>query len=93
MFDLDQLDRLKYTEIDSAATDKLVDIVDVRIGGTTAGERLDDFLKQIANPYHYKVGNTPIHITFMPDGKPLEEKLKAYFLFIKQNAYGAQIKE
>lgn len=93
MVSLEQLDKMKYAEIGEGASSPLVDIRDVCIEGQTYEKRLCSFLSQVVNPYCYKVGDTPVRISFLPEGKPLEEKLKTYFLFIKQNTFGAQIKE
>lgn len=85
------LEKLKYPEISAIAPEELVDISDVAIVGTTAAERLESLLSQISNPYYYKVGKTTVHISFAPDAAPLEDKLKAYFIALKQNTFGAQI--
>lgn len=34
-------------------------------------------------PYCFRVGDTPVRVSFQPDGEPLERKLKAYFLGLK----------
>lgn len=91
MIDLEQLSRLKYPETGTIVFDELVDISDVTIVGTTAAERLESLLSQISNPYYYRVGKTRVHISFAPDTAPLEDKLKEYFIALKQNAFGAQI--
>ena len=91
MIDLAQLEQLKYSETGTTASGESVDLSAVAIEGTTAGERLESFLGQVRNPYDYRVGKTKVHISFAPDGAPLEDKLKAYFMGLKQNAFGAQI--
>lgn len=91
MMDLAQLEQLKDPETGAVAFEKLVDISDVTIAGTTAAERLESLLSQISNPYYYKVGKTRVHISFASGAAPLEEKLKAYFMGLKQHAFGAQI--
>ena len=91
MIDLTQLEQLKNPETGAIAFEKLVDISDVAIVGTTAAERLESLLSQISNPYYYRVGKTRVHISFASDAVLLEDKLKAYFIGLKQNTFGAQI--
>lgn len=91
MIDPAQLDKLEHPETGTTASEELVDISDVMVDGTTAAERLESFLRQVKNPYYYKVGKTRVHISFAPAAPPLEDKLKAYFMGLKQNAFGTQI--
>lgn len=91
MIDMTQLEQLEHPDASAIAPENLVDLADVTIEGTTAAERLESFLSQIKNPYHYKVGKTTVHISFVPGAPPLEDKLKTYFMGLKQNAFGAQI--
>ena len=63
----------------------LPDISEVLIEGTTPQERLDSFLSQIGNPYSFRVGNTPVHITYENTEKSLEEVIKKFFLSLKQH--------
>lgn len=88
---MEELEKLKHPEINTTAPGKPVDISDVTIAGATAAERLKSFLDQVSNPYCYKVGKMTVHISFAPGAAPLEDKLKAYFIGLKQNAFGAQI--
>ena len=87
MIDLAQLDALKRSETGAAAVGELVDLSDVAIAGTTAAERLESLLSQISNPYHYTVGKTTVHISFASGAAPLEDKLKAHFIALKQKAF------
>lgn len=91
MIDTERLDQMKRPETGTAAFGKLTDLSDVTIEGMTGEERLESFLSQISNPYHYRVGKTAVHISFAPGAAPLGDKLKAYFIGLKQNAFGAQI--
>ena len=64
-------------------SDKLRDILDVEIRGVTPMERLESFLDQIVDPYHFKVGNAVVRVRFTESGKTLEESIKSYFLGLK----------
>lgn len=91
MIDPARSDKLKPPETGAAAPEKLTDIADVAITGTTAEERLESLLSQLSNPYCYQVGKTTVHISFAPDAAPLADKLKAYFIGLKQGAFGAPL--
>lgn len=91
MIGMAELEKMKCPEISTIAPEKLTDISGVTIVGTTAAERLESLLSQVSNPYYYRVGKMRIHISFAPGAAPLEDKLKAYFIALKQNAFGAQI--
>lgn len=91
MIGMAELEKMKRPEISTITPEKLTDISDVTIMGTTAAERMESLLSQISNPYYYRVGKTRVHISFAPDAPLLEDKLKAYFIALKQNAFGAQI--
>ena len=84
-----RLSETERIEAESAAHEP-VDLAEVGITGMTAAERSESFLSQTSDPYCYKVGKTTVHISFAPDAAPLEDKLRAYFMGLKQKAFGAQ---
>lgn len=45
--------------------------------------RQESFLAQAGNPYCFRVGKTPVRISFAAGGKPLEEELRSYFMDLK----------
>ena len=61
----------------------LPDISEVQIEGDTPEQRLTNYLSQVVNPYYFRVGNTPVHIIYDNNGKPLEEVIKKFFILIK----------
>ncbi len=75
--DLEVMSGFDITALDPS---RLVDITEVKIDpGAPDADRLDDFLKQIENPYCYRVNNTPVKIRF-GQGKPyLDQVLEDYF--------------
>ena len=63
---LEELRRLKQTDIRDVDPDSLVDISEVRIRTDLSQiERIIDYLKQVRNPYCYKIGNTIVKATFL----------------------------
>ena len=91
MTDMAQIDQWEDSKTGAMAPGELADLSDVMIEGITAAERLESLLRQIKDPYCYKVGKTAVHISFASGAAPLEDKLKTYFTALKQNAFGAQI--
>lgn len=90
MISMTELEKLEHPETDAVAPEKLVDLSDVAVVGERAAERLESFLNQVSNPYDYRVGKTRVHLSFAPDAAPLADKLKAYFIGLKQQAFGVQ---
>lgn len=84
MVSMEQLEKMRLSTLDNEGVDALTDISEVTIHGETALERLESLLQQVNNPYHFKVGKTPVRITFTQGAAPLEEKIKAHFISIKQ---------
>jgi hypothetical protein len=69
-------------EVDRAG---LVDIKTVAIDAEQdVCIRMQDYLRQIKNPYCFLVGNTPVKIAFQESGKPLDDAILHYFLSLKQ---------
>lgn len=85
MINMEQLEKMRYVALDEEAIDALPDMSNVSIRGNTSYERLESLLEQIRNPYCFKVGKTPVRVTFAANGKPLEEMLKTHFLSLKQD--------
>ncbi len=83
MVTVEQLEKMQNSSIKGVGPDTLADILDVEISGDTPAERLDCFLAQVTNPYCFRVGKTPVRISFISDEKTLENKLKSYFISIR----------
>ena len=63
---LEELRRLKQTDIRDVDPDSLVDISEVKIRTDLSQlERLIDYLKQIRNLYCYKIGGTVVKVQFL----------------------------
>ena len=86
MISKEELTAFAQSEIKGADPGALSDLLSVEISGDTALERLDSFLSQVKNPYCFKVGKTPVKISFTGD-KPLEQHLKSHFMSLKTNDF------
>ncbi len=84
MMDIKLLEEMAGRSIGETPPEDLKDILQVDIRGDTVCQKWEDYLARIGNPYCFRVGETPVRISFKPDGKALEEKLKTYFLGLKR---------
>lgn len=83
MIDKNLLEDMSQISIKKAAADQLSDILDIEICGETAVQRLESYLDQVGNPYCFRVGNTPVRISFKSGTEALDKKIKSYFLGLK----------
>lgn len=77
---LEDMARVRITEADPG---RLRDILEVRIEGESACRRLESWLRQVENPYCFRVGKTPVGVSFRPCEETLEEKVRSCFLGLK----------
>ncbi len=75
MIDLDELERL--AEAPGGAEAELTDIEGFVPEGDTPEQRLESLLRQVGNPYLFRVGKTKVRLTFT-GGATLEERLRQY---------------
>ncbi len=83
MVDKNLLEDMSHTKLKDVAPDLLQDILNVNISGDTASQRLESYLAQVKNPYCFRVGNTPVRISFKSCNETLDKKIKSYFLGLK----------
>lgn len=76
---LKELERLSR----EASPAALADLLDVTISGESPAQRLESYLAQVGNPYRFRVGKTPVRVSFQSGESPLSEKLKSHFLSLK----------
>ena len=82
MIDMKLLEEMAGRSIGETPPEDLKDILQVDIRGDTVCQKWEDYLARIGNPYCFRVGE--VRISFKPEGKALEEKLKTYFLGLKR---------
>ena len=83
MIDKNLLEDMSHIKIKDVAPDRLQDILTVEVSGETASQRLESYLDQVGNPYCFRVGNTPVRISFKSCEETLDKKIKSYFLGLK----------
>ena len=53
---------------------ELIDIRDVHVSRDLPREkRIEEYIRQIRNPYLFKCGEITVHVSFAPNGPTLEE--------------------
>jgi len=80
-FDISSVDfeALKRVDVRTADIDTLVDINSVVIPeNLTREERMREFVRQIKNPYCFKVGNIAVSVGFSDDGVTFEQRMEHY---------------
>lgn len=82
MVDMKQLEEMERVSREAAPV-ALADLLDVKITGDTPAQRLESYLSQAGNPYHFRVGKTPVRVFFHNAESPLSKKLKSHFLSLK----------
>ena len=79
-----KLDRLKNMSIEQCEPDQLVDLRSVSIDkNLPVPDRMCSFVKQIKNPYLFKVDDITVKVEFS-SGKSLEDSLLTFLLAEKK---------
>ena len=69
------------TQLDRAS---LVDLYCVSINSSLpTAEKVQNYFEQIANPYCFLCGETPVRVRFVAENRTLKELLCAYFSRLK----------
>lgn len=77
MITLEELDRMKDVDIRTVDKADLVDIRDVRIDtGRPVRERMEDYIRQVHNPYCFKVGDVAVKVSFSENGGSFEDRFE-----------------
>lgn len=73
------VEEMKAVDIRTVSRDDLVDIRDVVIDqDAPKEERIKSFLRQIKNPYCFRVGNVVVKTTFEDTDVTLDDRLEHY---------------
>lgn len=73
------LAQMKEVDIHTVDRESLVDIREVQVDGKLPqGQRFEDFLRQIRNPYCYRCGKIVVKVSFSDTDVTLEDRLEHY---------------
>jgi hypothetical protein len=77
------LEQMKNVDVRTVDPNDLVDLNDVRVDTSLPRiERIKEFLRQIKNPYCYRVGKTIVKVSYAKDGDTLEDRLESLLMKI-----------
>lgn len=74
-----ELQQMRQVDIRTVDRESLADIKDIQIDRTLPrGQRFEDFLHQIGNPYCYRCGKAVVKVSFADTDATLEDRLEQY---------------
>lgn len=80
MVDVKKLAKIKHQDKNIRQSQDLVDIRHIQIDmNLPAFERLEEYLQDIQNPYHFLCGHVTVYVCFSDEGNDLSTQLKHYF--------------
>lgn len=80
MLDIERLEAMADTDIAVVDKSRLVDISTIKVDKELpVKERVKSYIKQIKNPYCFKVNDTVVKIRFSDTNITLEQRLEGYF--------------
>lgn len=73
------LEEMKSVDVRTVDRDSLVDLNEIRIDDSLSPkERAEEFLKQIKNPYCFRVGKVVVKNVYSDDGVSLQERFEQF---------------
>ena len=73
-------EKMKTVNINTVDAESLIDIKDVKIApGLSKEERIEQFLRQIGNPYCFRCNGCVVQVSFSETERTLEDCLQDYF--------------
>lgn len=75
------LNFLRNSEVGDYMRDSLIDISTVEVDRSKpVKERLNDFVKEVGNPYVFKVGDVAVKVCYNPKGKTISDAVADAFI-------------
>lgn len=73
------LEEMKSVDVRTVDRNSLVDVTQIHIDeGMTKEERLKEFVRQVKNPYCFRVGDVVVKNVYSGDGVSLRERFEQY---------------
>lgn len=70
---------LRQVDVRTVDPDTLVDIGEIKIGkNLSREERITEFVRQIKNPFCFKVGKVAVSVGYSGDGVTFEQRMEHY---------------
>jgi hypothetical protein len=78
-------DLQKMSQTNEINREDLVNIEEVQIDQSLpVAQRMEEYLSQIKNPYHFRCGDAIVHLQFEDDASDLKSRLFHYFQSLKK---------
>lgn len=75
--DLNNMEKMRGVDIRNVEKESLVDLNVVQIDDTKpVHDRVSSFLKQIENPYCFRVGDVIVKVKYRPDGPTFQQRFE-----------------
>jgi hypothetical protein len=79
---VEQLNALKD---ERPSFDERVDIKTIELDmDAPATERAEQYLRQVKNPYHFRVGDIAVNVDYTEGGKSLRDCVKSYLMSLRK---------
>lgn len=76
-----EIDIMKNVDIRAVDPAELVDIREIQINPRQSREeRIRDFVRQVKNPYCFRVGGVAVKVSFTEGGATLEDRLESLMM-------------
>nr|WP_300847382.1 hypothetical protein [uncultured Acetatifactor sp.] len=73
------LEEMRSVDVRTVDRDQLVDVTRIRIDeGLPKEERVREFVRQVKNPYCFRVGNVVVKNVYSNDGVSLRERFEQF---------------
>ena len=73
------IEEMKNLDVRAVDRDSLVDITTIEIDNSLSPEeRTKEYLRQVKNPYFFRVGDVVVHTIFSDDSVTLQDRLEQY---------------
>ena len=73
------LEEMRSVDVRTVDRDQLVDVTRIRIDeGLPKEERVREFVRQVKNPYCFRVGNVVVKNVYSNDGVSLRERVEQF---------------
>lgn len=80
-FDQERMQTMKEVDIRTVERCQLVDLNSVDIDeAATIAERMEDFIKQIKNPYCFRVGDIAVKVVYKEEGPTFQQNFEEMLL-------------
>lgn len=74
---LKAIESMKQVDIRHVDKGELVDLNSVHIDDTApVAQRIDDFVKQIRNPYCFRIGDVAVKVNYQKDGPSFQQNIE-----------------